>query len=156
MLCAKYSQSRKHIISLSTITLVQWRNFTTSSMHRAPKAMLTRLEPADVSVNSPRDPNTLSNYHNFKTTHTAVDYTIDFEKKRFRGSVILDLVSTTHEETNEIVLDTSFLDIDNIKINGKSREYNIAPRIEPYGSPLSIKLESGVPKDKTVQVEVRI
>lgn len=105
-------------------------------------------------MNSPRDPNTLSNYHNFVTTHTAVDFRIDFEKQRLTGNVMLDLKSITNAETNEIVLDTSYLDVRHVEVKGHASKFNVASRFEPYGSPLSIKLEKGVPMDEHLQVNV--
>lgn len=124
-------------------------------MHRAPHALVTRPEPVNVTVNSPRDPNTLSNYHNFVTTHTAVDFTIDFEKQRLSGNVMLDLKSITNAETNEIVLDTSYLDIEDVEVKGQSSKFNVGSRFAPYGSPLAVKLEKGVPMDEHVQLSVR-
>ena len=73
-------------------------------MHRAPAAMVTK--PVDVEIRTPRDPNTLSNYHNFVTKHTSVDFEIDFEHKILSGAVALDLESLTDEEVKEIVLDS--------------------------------------------------
>lgn len=59
----------------------------------------------DVFINTPRDPNTLSNYNNFRTAHTAVDFHVDFSKHLLRGTVSLDLKSVTNAETKEIRLD---------------------------------------------------
>jgi len=61
-----------------------------------------------MTVNVPRDPNTLSNYHNFKTTHTTVHFVLDFDKKRLYGNVILSLQSLTEAETSDIILDTRY------------------------------------------------
>lgn len=123
-------------------------------MHKAPAAKITKPEP-NVTINTPRDPNTLSNYNNFITTHTAVDFRIDFEKQRLTGNLTLDLKSTTNAETDEIVLDTSHLQIDHVAVKGQSSTFSVASRFEPYGSPLSIKMEKGVPKDEHVQLSVR-
>ena len=76
------------------------------TMHRAPAAMLRRPPPADITINTPRDPNTLSNYNNFKTTHTRAVLDIDFEQKRVFGTVYLTLNSLTHGESKNLVLDT--------------------------------------------------
>lgn len=78
------------------------------SMHRAPAAMVTRPEPANVSISQPRDPNTLSNYNNFKTTNTAVDLKIDFQKQTLSGLVSLTLKSLTEGETDQVILDSRF------------------------------------------------
>lgn len=77
-----------------------------STMHRAPAAMVTK--PVDVEVRTPRDPNTLSNYHNYVTRHTSVDFEIDFEKKRLVGSVVLKLESLVDEKV-DVVLDSRYV-----------------------------------------------
>ena len=69
--------------------------------------MVTKpLTDPDVKIRAPKDPNTLSNYHNFLTKHTSVDFEIDFEHKILSGAVALDLESLTDEEVKEIVLDS--------------------------------------------------
>lgn len=78
-----------------------------ATMHRAPAAMVTKpLTDPNVEIRTPRDPNTLSNYHNFLTKHTAVDFEIDFKHKILSGAVALDLESLTDEDVKEIVLDS--------------------------------------------------
>jgi len=93
------------------------------------------------SITPPRDPNTLSNYNSWKTKHTIADLAIDFKKQRLTGAVTLQLESLTEKESEEIVLDTSFLDIKDIALNGsKIKNWIVKDRSEPYGSPLSIKV----------------
>ena len=53
----------------------------------------------------PRDPNTLSNYDDVRTTHVVASLEIDFEKKRLIGNVLLNLKSLS-DNLNRIVLDT--------------------------------------------------
>ncbi|KAI9702515.1 MAG: hypothetical protein M1836_000995 [Candelina mexicana] len=106
----------------------------------------TRMQP-------PRDPNTLSNYNNFQTTHTIANLGIDFHKKRLVGNVILDLKSITDAETRDIVLDTSHLDVRDVKVDGNPQDWELLSRLEPYGSALRIRLGSGVPDGKSVQVD---
>lgn len=114
--------------------------------------VIRRMETA--SFNTPRDPNTLSNYNNFLTTHITTNFDIDFQRRRLIGSVVLDLKSITNGETDEILLDTSNLEIDDIKVEGSSPSWSLLSRFEPYGSALSIKLGKGVENGKTVQVRV--
>ncbi|EMD63141.1 hypothetical protein GGP41_005162 [Bipolaris sorokiniana] len=109
-----------------------------------------------VEIRTPRDPNTLSNYHNFVTRHTSVDFDIDFERKRLFGSVVLTLECLTDEDVKEVVLDASYLDISVVEVEGKSVKFNVGDRVEPYGSPLSITLPSQVPKGKTVDIEIKV
>ena len=84
-------------------------------MHRSPAAMLSQPPPADISINTPRDPNTLSNYNNWRTTHTAVDFGIDFNRKTLSGNVKLKLESMTEAETKEVVLDTRYVVADRLQ-----------------------------------------
>ena len=71
--------------------------------------MVTRPVPANLSINVPRDPNTLANYNAFRTRHTSVTFAIDFDKKVVSGSTALELESLTDGETDELVLDTRYL-----------------------------------------------
>jgi leukotriene-A4 hydrolase len=80
-------------------------------MHRAPAAMVTKtVEDPNIEIKTPRDPNTLSNYHNYVTKHTSVDFEIDFEKKRLVGKVELKMESLTDEEV-DVVLDSRYVPI---------------------------------------------
>ena len=105
-------------------------------------------------LNPPRDPNTLSNYNSFLTTHTAVSFNIDFEKKVVGGKVILTLKSTTDSVAKEILLDTSFLNVKDVFLDGKIAKWDILSRVEPYGSALRISLLHDVEKGKSVQLEM--
>lgn len=107
---------------------------------------------ANITVNTPRDPNTLSNYNNWLTTHITANLEILFEERRLSGNVVLTLKSITNSETREIILDTSYLDISEIRVNGSQVEWESVPRMEPYGSALKIYLQAGIPADQTVQV----
>jgi leukotriene-A4 hydrolase len=79
-------------------------------MHRAPAAMLTTVPPVE-AFKTPRDPNTLANYHNYVTRHTSVDFEIDFEKKRLVGAVVLRVESLVGDEEGkvDIVLDSRYV-----------------------------------------------
>ena len=107
------------------------------------------------TVNPPRDPNTLSNYNKFLITHTTVNFKIDFEKKTIGGNVAQSLKSITAAAAKEIILDTSFLNVKDVVLDGKTPKWKLLPRFEPYGSALHISLESGVPSGKTVQLEMK-
>lgn len=106
------------------------------------------------AVRPPRDPNTLSNYHNFRTTHTTANFEIRFDQQQLVGNVIHQLKSMTDGESTEIILDSSYLDIHNVKIDGKTSKWELLPRFEPYGSALKIALEEGIPLDNMVEVDV--
>lgn len=78
-------------------------------MHRAPAAMVTQpsVDP-NIEIKTPRDPNTLSNYHNYVTRHTSVEFEIDFEKKVLAGRVGLKMESLTSEGV-DVVLDARYV-----------------------------------------------
>ncbi|KAK8255833.1 putative leukotriene A-4 hydrolase like protein [Phyllosticta capitalensis] len=103
-----------------------------------------------------RDPNTLSNYNHFITTHTIANLEIDFTKKQLFGNVVLHLKSLTNGESQEIVLDSSFVDVQDVKVDGQKAKWDLAARSEPFGSPLSIKLNKGVEKNKQVEVDIAL
>ncbi|EHL01211.1 Metalloproteases (zincins), catalytic [Glarea lozoyensis ATCC 20868] len=112
---------------------------------------------ASASINMPRDPNTLSNYNNWRTKHTIADLDIDFKQQRLTGTVTLQLESITEKESEEIILDTSFLDIQEISVNGsKTDHWKVADRFEPYGSPLSVRVPGGAAKGTIVAVAIAL
>lgn len=106
------------------------------------------------TVKARRDPNTLSNYNSFRTAHTTANFDILFDRRQLVGNVVHQLKSITNAESNEIILDSSYLDIHGVKVDGKKSEWELLPRLEPYGSALKISLEGGVALDKTVEVDV--
>ena len=100
------------------------------------------VEKAAASIHQPRDPNTLSNYNAFRTKHTKAEFDVDFDAKRLHGHVELTLDWLNKDEQN-ILLDTSFLDISSVEVSGSKANYHLASsRTEPYGSPLTIELDS--------------
>lgn len=106
---------------------------------------------------APRDPNTNSNYTAWRTSHTTANLTVDFASKRLRGSVTLDLVSQTERASQEIVLDTSYLDVSSVKVNGApAASWELKARQEPNGAPLYVSVPGGAEKGATVSVEVEV
>jgi leukotriene-A4 hydrolase len=65
-----------------------------------------------------REPNTLSNIDQVKTTHLHLDWTISFDKNILNGHAILDLI-TLVDQVEKVVLDTSFLDVTKATFDGK-------------------------------------
>ncbi|EED21775.1 leukotriene A4 hydrolase [Talaromyces stipitatus ATCC 10500] len=108
------------------------------------------------SIQRPRDPNTLSNYTAWRSRHVTANFEIDFDNKRLAGNVIHQLLSKTQAETKEILLDTSFLDISQVKVDGKTAQWELLPRFEPYGSALKVVLEKGVEEGATVELDISL
>ena len=96
-------------------------------------------------IANPRDPNTLSNYHNWRISHTTTNFDIDFENNFLRGNVVLQLKTTRPDEKPEIVLDTSYLDLGVVKLNGQQVKHQLLSRFEPYGSALKIPVPQDLP-----------
>jgi leukotriene-A4 hydrolase len=73
--------------------------------------MVTKpMTDPNVEIRTPRDPNTLSNYHNYVTRHTSVDFEIDFEKKRMVGTVVLKMESFVDGDAKvDVVLDSKYV-----------------------------------------------
>ena len=108
------------------------------------------------TINPPRDPNTLSNYNNWRTTHTRADFQILFDEQRLKGRVTLDLKSITDAEAKEIILDTSYLDIAKVNVDGQATKWELLSRFEPYGAALKILLDKGVAKDESLSVSIDV
>ncbi|EAS30253.2 leukotriene A-4 hydrolase [Coccidioides immitis RS] len=107
-------------------------------------------------ANPLRDPNTLSNYNKFRTVHTSVNFEIRFDQKRLVGNVIHRLKSLTNAESKEVILDSSYLEVKSVKVNGEAAEWQLLPRFEPYGSPLKISLEQAIPLDELIEVDISV
>ena len=101
-----------------------------------------------------RDPNTLSNYEHFTTTHTKISLAIDFGTQTLAGNAELNLKSTNNSGQQEIILDTSHLSILNVSLDDQPCEWQLAPRTEPLGSPLVIKLKQAIKHGDSVEVDV--
>ena len=101
-----------------------------------------------------RDPNTLSNYSCFLTTHTVANFDIDFENKNLSGNVVLSLKCINKIGNLDIVLDTSYLDIEGVQVDGSPAVYELHSRVEPYGS--ALRINSGLGSDQeNVELDVR-
>lgn len=103
----------------------------------------------------PRDPNTFANYNEFITKHTVANFSIDFDKKKLVGNVLLTLKPVNNLQSKEVVLDTSYLDIKHIQICGRDAEWNLLDRSEPFGSALKIELDTEMEENESVEIDVR-
>lgn len=93
-----------------------------------------------------QDPCTLSNYRGFEVVQSSLDLNVSFEKKNVSGTVTYELKNL--KSTTEVVLDTSFLDIEQAFVDEKAVDFKLEARKEPFGSPLVIKLSNVVEKLK--------
>jgi aminopeptidase N len=83
------------------------------------------------------DPSSLSNLDEIVTKHLHFNWTINFAEKKIGGNVVLD-VTTLVSNVSKIVLDTSYLDIKGVSINGQSLEVSCNKKIRV----LTVKLNT--------------
>jgi leukotriene-A4 hydrolase len=100
-----------------------------------------------------RDPNTLSNYDKVRVRETVLRLGIDFDRKQLNGSVTHELEWL--EETDEIILDTSFLKVHELKVGNRTQRWELQDRIEPYGSALKVSLGRAMPPGHRSSIIVR-
>ncbi|KAJ5150993.1 Leucine aminopeptidase 2 [Penicillium canariense] len=105
---------------------------------------------------TPRDPNTLSNYNNWRSTHITANFDILFDQKKLVGNVVHQFKSTTDAQSREIILDTRHLDISAVKVDGQPSQWELLPALAPFGTPLKITLEKGVELNGTVEVDIAV
>ncbi|KOS20126.1 Leukotriene A-4 hydrolase -like protein [Escovopsis weberi] len=101
-----------------------------------------------------RDPCTNANYTAWRTKHTSVDFKIDFEARRLKGSVILQLESQTDRASNEITLDTRHVDVSLVRINSAESQWSLDAHSEPYGAPLRVTVPEGAAKGELVSLAI--
>lgn len=68
-------------------------------------------------VSQDRDLSTLSNYQDIRTDNIDLDWSIDWDKKTIGGTATLKLEAV--KDVDEVVLDTSYLDIKDVTVDGK-------------------------------------
>lgn len=105
-----------------------------------------------------RDPSTASNYDAWRTRHTTANLTIDFAAKRLHGQVLLELERQTDDahSSNEIILDSSFVDVSRVTVNAAPSKWTLQPRTEPLGAPLHITDIPRVAKGERVTVAIDV
>lgn len=101
-----------------------------------------------------RDPSTLSNYDAWRTKHTTVAFKLDFDRKRLKGSILLQLESQTDRQSDEVVLDTKFVAVLAVHVNSKPSEWELKPYSDPLGAPLRIAVPDGASKGELVDVVI--
>ncbi|KAL2406820.1 Leucine aminopeptidase 2 [Exophiala dermatitidis] len=112
--------------------------------------------PAVGLINTPRDPNTLANYNNWRTVHTTTSLDILFEQQKLKGNVVHKLEAITDGESDEILLDSSHVQIHSVKANDEPVQWELLKRLEPYGSALKIKLDQTPKLNETIQVAIEL
>lgn len=71
----------------------------------------------DKPASQVKDLSTLSNYQDIRTDNIDLDWAIDWDKKTIGGKATLKLEAV--KDVDEVVLDTSFLDVKDVAVDGK-------------------------------------
>lgn len=100
------------------------------------------------------DVTTLSNYQAFDLKQGSLHIDVDFPAKVIHGHVTYEL-TVVEAATSELVLDTSYLKINSVSVNGSDdATFKLRDRVEPLGSALVIDLGHSVLPGETVKVVV--
>lgn len=105
-------------------------------------------------ANKTRDPSTRSNYGAWRTKHTTVNFTLDFEKKHLKGSVLLQLESQTDRESTEVILDSRFVKVSSVNVNAKDSQWELKPHSDPLGAPLHVAVPEGASKGEVIDLTI--
>jgi leukotriene-A4 hydrolase len=97
------------------------------------------------SESNDQDLATQSNYKQIKTKHLDLNWIIDWDAKVFHGSVQLTLEAAA-DSVDKIVLDTSYLDIKEVKVDGSQVKFAVGDRDGVIGSALSFELPKAINK----------
>jgi len=101
------------------------------------------------------DPNTLSNHHSVVTRHTTIDVALDFKTSSVSGDAAL-MLTVLRDGVEEVVLDTSYLDVKRVAVGGRETTWKLDGRKEPYGSALRIALADKPNIGDSIDVTVRM
>lgn len=100
-----------------------------------------------------RDPSTLSNFSVFRTTHTDISLALSFATSSLSGEVTLTL-KALEDTLEDVVLDTSYLDVKKVTVNGAVEKFSVAKREEPFGSALTVEVGKEVKQGEELKIKV--
>jgi leukotriene-A4 hydrolase len=103
-----------------------------------------------------RDPSSVSNYGAWRTRHTTATFDIDFEAKRMKGSVILELVSQTDKQSNEVILDSRFVHVSSVRVDSSETQWEFKDQVHALGAPLHISVPNGAAKGDVINVKIDV
>lgn len=107
--------------------------------------MLSEKVQAVIAPHRPKaspevDPSTLSNYRAFEIGTVHLKFNVDFNNSIVKGNVLYDLKNVG--KASEVVLDTSYLTIKQVQVNGSLASFTVGERQGPLGSPLVVSLDN--------------
>jgi leukotriene-A4 hydrolase len=89
---------------------------------------------------------TLSNYREVRTDHIDLDWTIDWKKEVIHGGAQLRMTAT--KDIKVVKLDSSYLDIKKVLVDGVEVKWSHGERIGAMGEGLTIELKDELKEGK--------
>ncbi|RPA87615.1 leukotriene A-4 hydrol [Ascobolus immersus RN42] len=136
-----------------TTSLLPSRSLTNPSL-----TFMRAYTNPNLTIMAAYDPNSLANIAVFRTTHVTLDVALDFKKSAVHGTATLRLLSLSDNDgvTKEVILDSSYVDVQGIEANGETvNGWKLEDRKEPYGSALRIPLKEAVKNGKEVDIKIQ-
>jgi hypothetical protein len=81
---------------------------------------------------------TLSNYSEIRTTHTELEWAIDWDRQIISGHAKVQLQAV--KDVNNIILDASELDVKSVVMNGEKVKWKLGEKIGVMGAALHVDL----------------
>lgn len=134
------------------------RRTLASASPNMPSSTWTPPAPDAVPAPPPSKPNdrhTLSNIQDIYSKHIHIDWSIDWDARIISGSVTHELVVDT-DGVKEVVLDTSYLDIKHVEVEGEKVQFKLDERKGMLGSALHIPLKHADKLRKGDKVSVKV
>jgi leukotriene-A4 hydrolase len=106
----------------------------------------TLMVVANALMNNTRDPSSYANIDEIRSTHLYLDFTVDFERKKFVGSVY-HTMEMIKPNTPEAVFDFSGIDIKGVRVradNWVSVGYSISSPKSNIGSVLRVPIPMNI------------
>lgn len=101
------------------------------------------------------DPASQSNYLSVRTTHLDLDWSVDWTTRIISGS-ITHTVQAAHDEVQEVIFDSSYLDIKGCTdvSSGSELKYKLDERHAVLGNALHVYLTTPLKKGDTAQIKI--
>lgn len=116
----------------------------TKMPHQPPAAAASTALPAALEARRPRsqpetDYSSLSSYRDFQVKHSSLDLRIEFAHRQIAGTVRYEL-HRLNAHAREIVLDSSFVQVNSVTLNDTAASFQLRDRTEPLGSALVVQV----------------
>ncbi|RSL90287.1 hypothetical protein CDV31_015710 [Fusarium ambrosium] len=100
------------------------------------------------------DVNTNSNFHDVVTKHTQLQLAVDFDRKILTGSATLTLEPLKAEGLDNVILDTSYLNVLSASVYGEPVQWQLGQTTDQNGRPLHVRLGSSHSRGENLKLEI--